>query len=859
MSTGEAAAIYGPAAEGRPIERSSLLTWAERLTPSQGWDSFALLVAAVGGAAVTVREAGWVETPGLMLIVFLSSLSGLVLAKAKGPWPLLFLAGLAFGFVVVVWLGLSLTEGQPLSDRLTEMWDRSRVWYDAAATGGISTDQLPLTIAVLALGWLLGYVSAWSLFKMTNVWIGLVLTGTATLTILSFLPGTYESRFLLFMLVSLLLVARVTAVQRDGQWRRARFGILNSSKWLAVPAAVGMSVAILGLASGLPLRVYISYTAANIWNQARSPIVGLEDEFARLFSGIPTRKDLSGRFFAKTLPFQGKISFGGDVVLRATSEYPSYWLSRTYSRYTSEGWVAGDTEKMRVGPNSRPPPAQESFKRAGVFQRLEPTFNTISVLSGGNVEWISREAVVETLSPLEFEIDLRDATGDVDFPEDIQTLAGELRSKLDPLPSIFVESYISGMLPLDLVLVGVSPDTGDEDRTSLDRVTLARKEPLLPDLVTWRFVDPLKANDSYSMRSHVSRATNDDLRAAGTQYSGFVKDHYLQLPATLPQRVRDRAQDVTRDAETPLDKALAVQDYLRGATFEYSHDIERPPRGADGVDYFLFETREGYSDYFASSMAVLLRAVGVPARQAAGYAPGELDETGRLAVKDSDSHGWTQVYFPGHGWLDFEPTSRWPAPDREGTEEIESELGGGAGLDPSDECFDEDPGLFESGPCVPSDDVAARRSALEDLLAGDDEAPEPLRGEAGSLLNLAPIGVGLVVLVGFGLLGWLLWTMSLPNATPAERVYAKMSRLGALAGTRRQSHQTPIEYAMALGNAIPAIASGALTVAWAFAAGRYSGRGPTEADLEDLVEDWKGVRGGLVARALRRLAPLPGA
>ena len=221
------------------------------------------------------------------------------------------------------------------------------------------------------------------------------------------------------------------------------------------------------------------------------------------------------------------------------------------------------------------------------------------------------------------------------------------------------------MLPQDLSLVSVSPDIETTNRTRIDTVTIARKEPTIPDVVGWRTQNRLKEGQSYSMTSYVSLATVEELREAPATYSGYLKDHYLQLPEDMPQRVRDLAAEVTAGAENPMDKALAVQDFLRSDAFEYTQDIARPPRGADGVDHFLFNTRAGYSDYYSSSMAVIMRAAGVPARLAAGYAAGEdVEGTDFRAVKDADSHSWTQVYFPGHGWLDFEPTPAWPLQPR---------------------------------------------------------------------------------------------------------------------------------------------------------------------------------------------------
>ena len=866
MSTSEATVAYpvdvqrDPSADRPPLERL-----AERLNPKQGWDSFVLLVAAVGVAVWTVREANWVETPGLMRIVLWSCLVGLLLAKTKAPWPILHLLGLAIGLVVVVLQGTALVEGQSLAEQIRESWSRLSVWYEAATTGGISTDLLPFTLALLALTWLLGFFSSWFLFRSTNVWVGLVLAGVAILTNLTFLPEYFEARdlpftirievlFFVFMFFAMMLVVRVGVVQRQDRWRGANFGLVSSSKWLAVPATVGLSVVVLAVSAALPLKVYVSKTAVSAWNVARSPVGGLEDEFARLFSGISSRKDVAGRFFGKTLPFQGKISFEGEVVIWATSEDPAYWLSRTYDHYTSEGWMTGESTKQSLKSGAALPP-QESFKRVPAFQRLNLTFDTVNLLSGGNLEWVDRETVVETLKPLKFEIHLFDHTGDREFPDDISELAGELRQTLGSAPSIFVESTISRMLPLDLVLVGFLPE-GDAE---IEKVVLERKAPTLPDVVSWKFADQLNTNEGYTMRSLVSKATDDDLRSTGTEYSGFTKDLYLQTPASLPDRVRDLAAEVTGGAETQLDKALAVRDYLRGPDFEYSRNIGKPPRGADGVDHFLFQTRKGYSDYFASAMAVMLRTVGVPARLAAGYSPGKLTDTASLrAVRDSDSHGWTQVYFPGHGWIDFEPTPRWEAMEHGVAEQTEDER-----EDPAQEKSEDDStasDIDRVSECVGDSELfAGLLSLFEECLeleVGAAPGLDALFGDA-SQAQRPWVGVTAVtaagVLAGLWLISWLMWTRGLANVGAAERAYTKMSRLGALAGIGRRAHQTPIEYSRALGNLVPATAAGAQAVAWAFALGRYGGAEPKDQEIEDMDDAWKSIRGGLLGQVFRRL------
>ena len=865
MTTRGIAAPYTTTQERRnPWQISLLWRTAVRLTPQQGWDTLLLMVGAVGMAAWTLCQAAWAETPGLLSIIVWSSLAGLLLAKLRAPWPLLHLGGLAIGFAVVLWQGSSLIEDLSPADQVREMWARTSLWYDAATSGGISTDLLPFTLALLGAAWLLGYLSSWFLFRSTNVWVGLVLAGTAMLTILSFLPEGFEARLFHFMFLAMLLVARVTVLQRRGQWQRAGIGFGASSGWSALSSIAGISLVVLAVAATLPIGVYVSPLARDIWNAARSPVASLEDEFARLFSGIPSRKELHGRYFGTTLPFQGKIRFNGDTVIWDRSEQPSYWLSRTYSRYTSQGWIAGETKRLLVGvgPEATLPSRGERSKSALVTQRLQPTFSTFDLLTGGYLDWVSRDATVETLKPLVFEIDLLDDSRDAELPQDIQRLAQELRLALTPPPTTFVEASISRMLlPEDLTLTGVSRGDGASGGSGPVKIALARKEPMIPDVVSAKFTERLEANGTYEMRALISEATENDLRSAGTEYTGFLKDHYLQLPANLPQRVRDLAAVLTRGANTPMDKAQAIQGYLRGDTFQYSWDIEKPPGGADGVDFFLFESRKGYSDYFASAMAVMLRSAGVPARLAAGYAPGELDdESGLRAVKDTDSHGWVQVYFPGQGWTDFEPTPNWPLPAHSAPDDSASESDSPFSTGRTRE-YDCDSIFAEYG-VLAYDEMYLLPEHLFDIAltcyeedlgesAGPGQSSDDNLWSPATLLRLLVIAAAAVT--GLWVMIWLMWTRGLAKATSIERLYTKMSRLGTLAGLGRRSYQTPMEYAMTLGNAIPAIAADAQKVAWAFATGRYGRQELRGEDLSDLKEAWSTVRGRLLARTLRRL------
>jgi len=162
---------------------------------------------------------------------------------------------------------------------------------------------------------------------------------------------------------------------------------------------------------------------------------------------------------------------------------------------------------------------------------------------------------------------------------------------------------------------------------------------------------------NYEVTSWADDFTLTQMRKAGADYPAAISTAYLQLPKSLPPRVRQLAKNIVGDAPTPYDMAERIQDYLR-ITYTYKLDVPPPPPGRDAVDYFLFEAPGGFCTYYASAMAVMLRAEGVPARVVTGFAMGEYDYThNAYRVTLSASHAWVEVYFPHLGWVEFEPTS----------------------------------------------------------------------------------------------------------------------------------------------------------------------------------------------------------
>jgi transglutaminase-like putative cysteine protease len=154
----------------------------------------------------------------------------------------------------------------------------------------------------------------------------------------------------------------------------------------------------------------------------------------------------------------------------------------------------------------------------------------------------------------------------------------------------------------------------------------------------------------YSVRSVVPAPTAADLDRP-FDFSG-TDPRYRELPEDTPPEILAAARELTRGATTPFRQALAIQNYLRG--FVYDLDVAVGHSIEDIVSFLRIQ--RGYCQQFSATMAVLLRALGYPARVAVGFLPGAPDEDGVYHVTTEQAHAWTEMFFPGHGWLAFEPT-----------------------------------------------------------------------------------------------------------------------------------------------------------------------------------------------------------
>ncbi|MBN2119313.1 MAG: transglutaminase domain-containing protein [Anaerolineales bacterium] len=212
------------------------------------------------------------------------------------------------------------------------------------------------------------------------------------------------------------------------------------------------------------------------------------------------------------------------------------------------------------------------------------------------------------------------------------------------------------------------------------------------DIIAWYAYPSLQAGETYQVDATLVSPNRQQLQDAGTDYPEWVAQRYLELPKDFSPRIQKLTTWITRDAVTPYEKALTITSYLR-ENIQYAETIPEAPRNTDKLEWILFDYKQAYCVYYASAEVLMLRSVGVPARLAVGFTQGE-GGGNRYTVRRKNAHAWPEVYFPGIGWVEFEPTTGQAPLDRPLPPRDSSETDSPAG--PRDELLSEDNSTFAS-------------------------------------------------------------------------------------------------------------------------------------------------------------------
>lgn len=754
--------------------------------PAEGWLSLvatAVMVVIVAGSFVdaawtggSASDGGFLPYVGLIGLAF-----GLFGAKVGwGRWRTHLVGSLFAGVVLPLVVGGVIDpaagwDPAGLAQRYTAMYEVARnVWLDLAVLGRPYTNQTAhyhLVFAVLI--WGAGQLAGFSVFGHRRpldavVVLGLVLIGDDALTGHDQLP-----LLIAFTAASLLLLIRTHVFEEEVTWTRRKIGDPHAVGQLYLNGgAMFVTAAILG-------AVALTFTASS------APLQGAMQEFPRYFQSLsswiqrfaPTGGDPVGIgvvAFGKDAPTTGQWLPSNSTAFRAqfapTERETFKWRAGTYAEYTTFGWKWGSTRAETTTAGGALLAADGSGDLAKTAGRRQVTFQ------------VRHDAFIgaSVLSP--------DMIVSVD--RDTSTL----------------------VLGNDGWLATV--ETGDSSR--LYNVTA-----MVP-----------------VFEAKPGGITEPVLRAAGTDYPTEIKGLYLQLPPDAMGPASDallaaiKAEVIApsyADPANPYDLARTMEKYLRNADhFTYQANViaERNAQcgGMSTVECFA-TIKVGYCDYYASTMAVLLRDAGVPARVAYGFLPGNRGLDGLEEVSAQLAHYWVEVYFPGVGWIEFDPT------------------GGGVGA-------------IQAIPSGSPIAATPRPSGAGSTFRNNTNPPATARpggGTTSSSTGIGPfIAIALILLIGVGALAFAAIRRTPNRPMHPDKAWGSLARLAGRFGLGPRPSQTVYEYAGALGDAVPAARIELTTIARAKVEVAYGKRDLGSDRLRNVAIAYQRLRFALLGVILRR-------
>ncbi|MDQ2653036.1 MAG: DUF3488 and transglutaminase-like domain-containing protein [Chloroflexota bacterium] len=858
----------------RPAPLPTVSRWSPRrlwstLQPAEGWSSVLLLAIILLATAWTITRTE-IDPDGLSMgaLALGGLLTGLVLAKSAAPDLLAHLLAILSGVMASLILAV---ERLPLaaggrSARAEALLGMGQEWYATFQSGGRLEDPHLLAIMLGAAVWLISYTSAWVLFRRGWLTTAVALPTVIALANLGFSPEQGTLPLLVIVLAATLLTARHAAYRRQVEWTRLRlpYPRRTASRFLAA----GLVVALLGgiIAWTLPLSARDD-ALEQAWSQLSEPLADVSEHWNDLLARLSGRTSPDGgsySAFGESFDLGGNLSLSDDPVMvlepSSAATQPTYLAGQRYDEYTGHGWTTTvDDTFNAVGPNGKRYSSRLSF-RSGQGVHLSPEVTT----GRSTVEGILR--VIRPKGDLMFTVDTFLAA---DRRTNVQVSWEQLENVSFPLDN-------PANLPLDLQRMGVLVSRGTYDAGPGVDSPLPAEQALAADIqterdalrqrfleVSWQVNDQgqaeslivsgqlavyddveavfsqasVAADDVYEVTGLASTASPDDLRRASTDYPTWVTDRYLQLPDTITDRTRALANELVASQPTVFDAASAVEQYVR-TTIAYSEDIEAPPDGQDVVDYVLFDSQEGYCEYYASAMAVLLRAEGIPTRVVGGYypAPYDADEGGNL-YREKNAHLWVEVFFPEFGWIPFEPTAN------------RDELQYG----------DFTPPDAQAEPTPIPTPVPTPEPAVATPTPAEQQAPPPTTpsGPGELLSNPARIagwvGIALLIaLLGGTIAAAVAWFGGFRGLSPVSGMYARALKAGNWLGVPPAASLTPHEFAERVGRAAPSAQGPVRTVSEIYTQELYGNTRPDANQLQRARSAWNELRGIALGGLFRR-------
>jgi hypothetical protein len=543
----------------------------------------------------------------------------------------------------------------------------------------------------------------------------------------------------------------------------------------------------------------------------------IEDYFTRQFSSVPRKQTILLNEQQEFLLIGSPVSQSEQVQFVVKTQQPFYWWTHTYDFYTGQGWRSSATTDQI---SQEAAISTEYYQRTQVNYSVETQISTDLLLVAGEFVSSDEQVSVQSLVPQSYEVSLIGSTDDVFLPPDIRSLSDSLQDAQEN--STLDLGEFNALLPDDLIMtrVGWMYDLPTHDNYEmlveefgkLPTIKVERTPVIIGNTAAIITANRLDPRERYSVTSNISLASAEELLEVGEGYPNWITDHYLQIPPTLPQRVRELSESVTRDADSIHKKVMAVKQYLY--KFPYRLETELLPLHIDGVDYFLFEGESGNCIHFASAMVMMLRCAGIPARISLGYRSTEWDpDKGECTIRDKNYHAWPEVYFPGYGWIYFEAT---PALIGEFAELWQEE------------------------------------GTSSDIILGE-RVDEILPGSTDQQQNyLTIILVSVAAIVALMVFMFLLWLENTADKNYILGIYAKLCFLASVLRIRPVPQQTPLEYRVRLVSKFPNQAVAIDNIIQSYLLERYSPRKGIDLERKgELRKSWRKVYTGLLGRIFR--------
>lgn len=785
--------------------------------------SLLLVWALVILTALALDAAHW--TDGLRALVPVSVLAvglGFLLARSHYSEPLALLMSSVYSLAgVLLTCAYTLVEAGPLWARTDRLLHEIAIWLDQAIAGDQpANDDVTFVVFMAVLFWFLGHNAAWHVFRVDRVWRVIVPTGLVLITNQFYYQGTTSlDRYLAgFVIVSLLLLIRSHIDLREYDWFVHQVSFSGTVRRAFMRTGALLAVVLVALAWRAPAGSDDRDLSRIRELLSGDSIMELAELWNRLFSSLESQGIATADYYGGSeLQLSGAIQLGDQPVMIVEVKGPPgaryYWRSTVYDSYDPASWRWRHIRTVRAFTD-----------QAGL------RFNIGPLAAGARAEARQQFTMLIRASNL---VHAAPQPAEVGLP---------VEAELDCVED-FERTCVNENGPTDVAII--------------------------------RARSTLRAGSQYTVTSLVSTAPASALRSAEQTYPDWVLRLYLQGAENVAPRIRELAAQIVGQAgaATPYDRARAIESWLR-TNIQYSETIPAPPRGSDPIEWFLFEQRQGYCNYYATAMVLMLRSQGIPARLAAGFAQGAWDaERGAYLVRERDAHTWVEVYFPGYGWVEFEPTADEAPIDREDDAMLLAIL---PTVTPIPTPTPLPTATFTPLPPTPDGAAATPTDAAGGLAlpftptptpsptpAPSATAPPPpdaMRvgdGQSSSLVQTILLVLGIFALIVLGLVLavlfaiWYIEYRGLGGLSVVQRAYARLGIYARWIGLRFAESATPDERRRHLVSRLPEIEQPINTITHAYIADRYAAP-PEPAQQKEsrsrTHEAWKAARRAFVRR-----------